>query len=226
MQGWAEKYNIELGGLGQTFQQQKLTATATEIITAFDGLVHNGADFNVVLHGMTDEINEVVQNSLKFGTEIPGNMQPWIASLIASGGLLGLNKERILDIDTLKFGPNVKSDVDKLVEAIRDLIAKIGTGLPAAIGNLASVRVPSIRIPIEYDDPGFTGGRVAIPQATGGDWWVTRPTLFMAGEAGPERATFTPAGSSRSGQATTTKLYVTTLDGRLLMEAIAEEVYA
>jgi hypothetical protein len=31
-----------------------------------------------------------------------------------------------------------------------------------------------------------------IRQAGGGDWLVTRPTLFMAGEAGPERATFTP----------------------------------
>jgi len=31
-----------------------------------------------------------------------------------------------------------------------------------------------------------------IPQAGGGDWMVNRPTLFMAGEAGPERATFTP----------------------------------
>ena len=34
----------------------------------------------------------------------------------------------------------------------------------------------------------------AIPQASGGDWLVRRPTLFLAGEAGPERATFTPLG--------------------------------
>jgi hypothetical protein len=31
-----------------------------------------------------------------------------------------------------------------------------------------------------------------IHQAGGGDWMVNRPTLFLAGEAGPERATFTP----------------------------------
>ncbi len=32
-----------------------------------------------------------------------------------------------------------------------------------------------------------------VPMAAGGDWMVTRPTLFLAGEAGvPERATFTP----------------------------------
>jgi len=36
----------------------------------------------------------------------------------------------------------------------------------------------------------------AIPQAAGGDYLVSRPTLFLAGEAGPERATFTPQGKS------------------------------
>jgi hypothetical protein len=37
-----------------------------------------------------------------------------------------------------------------------------------------------------------SGYRQPIPQAAGGDWMVNRPTLFLAGEAGPERATFTP----------------------------------
>jgi hypothetical protein len=34
----------------------------------------------------------------------------------------------------------------------------------------------------------------AIAQASGGDWQVNKPTLFMAGEAGPERAIFIPQG--------------------------------
>lgn len=33
-----------------------------------------------------------------------------------------------------------------------------------------------------------------LGQADGGDYMVNKPTLFIAGEAGPERATFTPAG--------------------------------
>ncbi len=39
-------------------------------------------------------------------------------------------------------------------------------------------------------------GVTAISQASGGDWWVTKPTLFLAGDAGAERATFTPAGKT------------------------------
>ncbi len=44
-------------------------------------------------------------------------------------------------------------------------------------------------------------GRMAgsIPQAAGGDYMVNRPTLFLAGEAGPERATFTPQGKAAPG---------------------------
>lgn len=36
-------------------------------------------------------------------------------------------------------------------------------------------------------------------QANGGDYMVNRPTLFLAGEAGPERATFTPIGGRGGG---------------------------
>lgn len=39
----------------------------------------------------------------------------------------------------------------------------------------------------------------AVPMAAGGDFLVTRPTLFLAGEAGPERATFTPQGGIGGG---------------------------
>ena len=51
---------------------------------------------------------------------------------------------------------------------------------------------------------GVTSGRSGVavqqytPQAEGGDYWVQSPTLFLAGEAGLERATFTPADSAGS----------------------------
>ena len=39
-----------------------------------------------------------------------------------------------------------------------------------------------------------------MPMAKGGDMIVKKPTLFLAGEAGPERATFTPGGGSPAGE--------------------------
>jgi hypothetical protein len=52
------------------------------------------------------------------------------------------------------------------------------------------------------------------PQANGGDYVVRRPTLFLAGEAGPERATFQPLRGRRvapgsDAQAVTIQTHVT-----------------
>ena len=63
-----------------------------------------------------------------------------------------------------------------------------------------------------------------IRQAEGGDWWVTRPTMFLAGEAGPERATFTPAGQFGGGSVTLTIPVV--LDGREVTRIVVDNIDA
>lgn len=50
----------------------------------------------------------------------------------------------------------------------------------------------------------------AIAQAEGGDWIVNEPTLFLAGEAGTERATFTPVGQEKKDQPMIVQFYVNT----------------
>lgn len=65
-----------------------------------------------------------------------------------------------------------------------------------------------------------------IPQAEGGDWMVSGPTLFLAGEAGPERATFQPVGgggkaSPAGSQVTIYKLELNGVqDARSLLEEL------
>jgi hypothetical protein len=46
------------------------------------------------------------------------------------------------------------------------------------------------------------------PQAAGGDYIVSGPTTFLAGEAGPERATFTPLGTGGGSAGTGTEIHV------------------
>lgn len=220
MQSLAEKYGIELSGLGGTFQQQKLTETAGEIISAFDRLVNNSADFNAVLLGMTDEINNVVIESLRFGTEIPENMRPWIEALIESRDLVDDTGVAITDIDRLKFGPAVKSDVDKLIEAIRELIAAIGTKLPSAIRDLAGVRVDPIRIPFKYEMEGeFPTGIPGL--ASGGV--VRRPTLAWLGEEGPEAVVPLSQLSSVSPEVGYTTAIIE-VEGRVLAEVVVPHI--
>jgi hypothetical protein len=73
----------------------------------------------------------------------------------------------------------IPANVTKVITYIERHIADYGT---------EEFRTPDTPNEIPYVEPGQKG----VPQARGGDWMVTRPTLFMAGESGPERATFQP----------------------------------
>lgn len=66
------------------------------------------------------------------------------------------------------------------------------------------------------------GKNVPIPQAEGGDWIVRKPTLFLAGEAGAERATFTPL-DGRHGN-TTRNMTVNFYGGYGSPDAIAQRL--
>lgn len=126
LESMAKGYGIELSGLGPAFQQAHVTDEAKKILTDFDSLIAAGADVNGVIRGMGDEVSKVVQESIKFGSEIPENMRPMIQALLDSGQLLDENKQVITDISALKFGAAVKTDVDKLADAITQLSEAIG----------------------------------------------------------------------------------------------------
>lgn len=64
----------------------------------------------------------------------------------------------------------------------KNALYSLGMAEPASAGATTAVR-----------------GAGVLRQATGGDYMVSRPTLFLAGEAGPERATFTPKGKGGAG---------------------------
>lgn len=63
-------------------------------------------------------------------------------------------------------------------------------------------------------------------RAMGGDDIVTRPTLFLAGESGPERATFTPLGYGYSGggEGIQVNVYGGNFNSRDMIRTLAEEI--
>jgi len=97
-----------------------------------------------------------------------------------------------------------QEDIGYLVEAFSqgklsaEDFAKGVMGLSSSVQSIPSEVNVDIYIRQHGSIPKISGAGVsvrgAIPQAKGGDWVVRRPTLFLAGEAGPERATFTPLG--------------------------------
>jgi hypothetical protein len=171
----AQGYGIDLANLGPTFQQADLSAKAAQIIGDFEKLRDAGADVGGVINGMADEIQGVVDESLKFNTEIPENMRGMIQALIDSNQLFDDQGQLITDISKLKFGAPVETEADKIVKAIEalgdilkglpDIAEKAAQGMTDGLGN---VRPPTIHVPVVLDWPsvpdsvpgGATGGLV------------------------------------------------------------------
>jgi len=140
MQDLADKYGISLEALGQSFQAARLHDAATTIINDFDTLTRNGADVDGVLAGMKDEISKLVNDSIKFGVDIPENMKPWIEQLIKTGQLLDDNGNAVTDISQLKFSAPIVSEFDKIVQKLQELIDKItGTSTSSLTGSILTV---------------------------------------------------------------------------------------
>ena len=237
-----ERYGGTLGNLGQQFEAAKQAANWKSIWDDWQTLIDMGADVGGVLVSMKDEIGALVQESLRIGTEIPAQFRPLIEELIRTGQLFNANGEAITDISQLKFGAPLVSEVDKIITKIDELIEALTGHLIPAIGRIP--RDIEIGVGYTYDDyvgpRGGSGGggpwndwpgggdsaSYGGAQASGGDYLVTRPTWFLAGEAGPERATFTPRGSTASsaGSAVNVSITIQALDPIGLKRVVEQEV--
>ena len=137
------------------------------------------------------------------------------------GGLLkalgGFALEAIANFDRMGHGV-VQGLLDGLGGLKDALLGSIGDAFGAIdfwvgpfhiTGHGITIQLPTISLPsfggggVPPPPPGTPGnatpgGIYGGAQALGGDYLVSRPTWFMAGEAGTERATFTPGGG-RSG---------------------------
>jgi hypothetical protein len=99
------------------------------------------------------------------------------------------------------------------------------------IGNktVSPTIAPKIVMPDMPDVPGMPASTPAYggAQAAGGDYYVTRPTMFLAGEAGPEAVSFGGANGKRGGSSATTgpiHIHVVMPDGRTLAEVVVPHI--
>lgn len=189
MNAVAKEFGLDIAALGPVFQQAKIDKEAQRIIDAMAIMQKGGADMNGVLAGMADEISKVVSDSLQFGTTIPENMKPWIDELMKSGTLVDASGKKITDISKLKFGDPMASEmevftkaIDELVAKLKEIVDKIGTGIPDALSRLP--RETRVGVKLDVDDSGLWGERRFPAMATGGI--VRRPTFALIGESGPE----------------------------------------
>lgn len=136
MQEAAQKYGVDLAGLGPAFQSARLHESATTIWNDFELLKRGGGDVGVILSGMGDEISALVQDSQAFGVAIPEQFRPLIQELIRSGQLIGANGQAITDMSSIQFGAPIVSEVDKICLKIDELIASLRQSLIPSINDV------------------------------------------------------------------------------------------
>lgn len=196
MEQAAKDFGIELSALGPGFQQAKLDEEAARIYAAFETLKKGGADVGGVLVGMSDEIGQLVADSLKFGTEMPANMKPLIDRLVETGKLVDADGNKITDVSKLKFAEPVEAGFDKIVAAIErlgdiltgDLPADAAEGAGRVNAELGKIRPPKLKIPVEWGDPGdmptYGGSHEAPEGGAAQGVMANRPGLVLFGEGG------------------------------------------
>lgn len=195
------KYGGTLDSLGTSFVAAKQAASWKEVWDDWQTLIDMGGDVGGTLDSMKEEIGDLVNESLKIGTEIPAQFKPLVEELIKSGKLFDDNGKAITDIATLKFGAPLVSEVDKIITKIDELIEALSTGLTTAFTNVGNTRVPPVKIPYEWEatNEAPTGG-VGMPQYREGtdgkfvDFGAGTPVMLHGWEAVVPRET--PGGST------------------------------
>ncbi|MDD5366937.1 MAG: hypothetical protein PHR30_16490 [Gallionellaceae bacterium] len=228
----ASKYGMDVSALGESFQQLKITDQAQDILSDFARLTEGGAAWQDVLNATHDEINALVAESLKFGTEVPENMRPMLEAMAEQGLLTDEAGEKMGDLSRINFGEAVKTDTEELTLALQDLTAELEkllttirltpASLPNPYANWEIPTPPHMEVPPGYEQY-VVHGEPGEGMATGGI--VTKPTYALIGEAGPEAVIPLSQGGLGGGR-NVTQTIVIELDGRVLAQTVARELPA
>jgi hypothetical protein len=244
----AQKYNLTMDQMGAGFQGAKIHDEFQSLIDDMDELqrggvdlgsvlVKVGADGTVALSDLGTQVQSVIDQSQKYGQDVPENMKPAAQAMIDQGLLLDANGNKITDINQIKFGESMQTSLETLNKTLQTLIDTLtGSGpnsVKSALTTIGQTTVsPTIAPKIVMPDmPGVPAGTTPDyggAQAEGGDYYVTRPTMFLAGEAGPESVSFGGANNKRFGGSSATTgpihIHVVMPDGRTLAEVVVPHI--
>jgi hypothetical protein len=244
----AKKYNLTLDQMGSGFQTSKINDEFQSLIDDMDEMQRGGVDMTAILTKVgTDgtlalsdlgtSIQTTIDQAKKYGQDVPENMKPATQSLIDQGLLLDENGNKITDINQIKFGESMQTSLDKLNLTLQSLIDTLTgkgpnsvKGALDVIGNttVSPTIAPKIVMPEMPGVPAGTTPDYGGAQAEGGDYYVTRPTMFLAGEAGPESVSFGGANNKRFGGSSATTgpihIHVVMPDGRTLAEVVVPHI--
>lgn len=166
MEEAAGRLGISLDALGPAFRNAKMHDTAQQMLDDLDLLERGGANLNDLLgdKGLQEKLSGLAQQSLKFGTEIPGNFRPLLDQLAKSGQLLDENGNKITDISKLTFGDDLKVGLQAVVDKLQQILDKLGQ-VPGAMNAIPRNVDVDVNYNQHYNGP---DGRVGLSPDDGG----------------------------------------------------------
>lgn len=192
LQDAVARYGFTLEELPEQMRNQEMARNAEQLLTDFKLLTEAGFNIDTVIGRMGESINEFVRQAMKTGTEVPNQMRPMIEKMIEQGLLTDEAGNKLTDMANIKFGETLTEQFENVLQKLDELIEKLNQAISLG-GSLPSV--PNTTGYVEGDQ----SYPDTYPMAAGGAGMVTRPTLFLAGEGGPEQFAFSGANRSFGG---------------------------
>ena len=173
---------------------------AEDISHQFDLLVSRGADGKTAMQLMQPELQKLWEGQQKFG-DITDESTKKLLEQAEKQGLVGEDMKSVNDkiLDVLVsiakvFGADLPKSMQSMVEATK----KANKDAQAELNKL---HAPDLTVGIHFNvdqfpdvGDGFGKGAEPIRAAGGFEGRVTQPTLFLAGEAGPENVSIGQGG--------------------------------
>jgi hypothetical protein len=195
-----QKYGFTIDQLGPALQRQELDKQFATLFQDYNVLHAAGIDQVAITQQMSDSVSKYVQQSIAMGLEIPAAMRPMLENFAKNGDLIDANGNQITDLAGagITFAETMTQSVDRVVKSVQMLVDAITRQLNPAIQNIPDGSF-TVHGQVVVDGGGLNVPDIPdpLPQAVGGSYFVTKPTLFLAGEAGPEYADFSGANKSR-----------------------------
>lgn len=185
LQEQAEKYGIALESLGSRFQQNRLGSQFDDIFTAFTHLTDAGADSDAVLRGMADEVQELLNNAMRFGSRLPEFMKPMLTAMVNLGLLTDDAGNKLGDLSRFTFDASIESSFQRMADLLQEIVDLLARGLP----NAGQIGVRGLNESFEkLKGPPALGGQhtMSMPSMTDASAWtgVTASQTFETGSGG------------------------------------------
>jgi hypothetical protein len=235
-----QKYGLTWEQAGHQAEQAHLDEIAKGLIQDFADLTKGGFDVSTVTKAMSSSIDDYIHEALRTGTEVPAAMKPLLQKMIDMGTLTDDAGNQITDLSAsgISFAETLTEGFQSVVDAINQMTEALTGNKPGSLINSLNTIggvVVHPKIQPTYDGSGMpsdwpgSGGGASYggPQASGGDYYVTKPTYFLAGEAGPENVSFGGAHGSRSSASPRLlQPIVVQVGQRQLIQAVIEVAHA